>query len=107
MSVISVPYAGSTPRPELEATSGGRGSFSYADTKVYGPRQSSQYWITARRAWDPLTGLLISELLVPTTKLIVPGTGGGAKAPGKRNYGSQAVGFKPQGLVLIRLLKLD
>lgn len=80
--------------PDLPATAGGQGSFSYINTKVYGPRQMPSSYVKTQ-----------SGLLVPT-HIVVPGSGGGARAPGKRYYGSRAVGFKPEGLVLLRLMKL-
>lgn len=82
------------PAVDLKATAGGRGSFSYLNTKVYGTAQLPQGYVA-----------LQSGLVVPT-HLIVPGSGGGARAPGKRYYGSRAIGFKPEGLVLLRLMKL-
>jgi|tagenome__1003787_1003787.scaffolds.fasta_scaffold18518601_1 hypothetical protein len=91
---MSAPVQGA-PVADLTATAGGQGSFSYADTKVFGPRQQRQAW-----AQTP------SGIIVPTS-LIYPGTGGGAKAPGRRYYGSRAVGFNPNGLVLLRLMKLE
>lgn len=83
-------------QPGYPATAGGRGSFSYVDTKVYGPQQGPSQWVMTRNG-----------VLVPSGSSIVPGTGGGARAPGKRYYGSRAIGFKPDGLVLIRLMKLE
>lgn len=118
------------PRPLLPATSGGQGSFSYLDTKVYGPRQQRQMY-QAYYDWykgihesyigkpivvNPLTGYLEyddgGDIQLPYRQflgpagLIIPGTGGSAKAPGKRYFGSRAIGFKPEGLVLIRLIKI-
>lgn len=95
-----------TTRAELQATAGGNGNFSYADTTVYGNRQDRTRF--ANRTWAKVGGLW-----VPTAAgglagpLIVPGTGGGAKLPGKRYYGSRAVGFNPNGAVLIRLFKVS
>lgn len=104
--MADIPYV-TTPRPELQATGGGQGSFSYADTKVYGPRQPRQPYYNVQRTYDTATGLILSELIIPTSVFVIPGSGGGAKAPGKRYYGSRATGFKPQGLVLLRLMKLE
>lgn len=93
-------------RPEVQATDGGQGSFSYQDTKVYGPRQQRQIYLQPRFTYDPVTGVAIASAPVSTNALIVPGTGGSAKAPGKRYFGSRAIGYNPNGLVLIRLLKI-
>lgn len=68
----------------LKATSGGGGSFSFADPGVYVPGQS--------RANSP------------GNFLIVPGAGGGAKLTSI--YGSR-VGGSPDGVVIIRLTKVE
>lgn len=95
-------------RPELQATAGGLGSFSYADTTVYGNRQDRTGYINSMRfAW--VGGVYLPVYSAPSSSgsLIVPGTGGGAKLPGKRYYGSRAVGASPNGAVLIRLFKVS
>jgi hypothetical protein len=74
------------PVPEKNAGKGGKGSFSYADTSVYGPGQPS-------RLYDPGTSM--------------PGTGGGARLNRTAGYGSRALNFNPNGAVLIRLTKVD
>lgn len=66
-----------------QAASGGQGSYSFADTTVYGPRQ-------------PRSG----------GRLTIPGTGGGAKVNKLMPYGSNAPGFNPNGAVFIRLTKI-
>lgn len=71
------------------AAIGGKGSFSYADTTVYGPGESYAY--------ETISGAAIP----------VPGTGGGARVPGNRKYGSQALGYIHDGVVLLRLTKAD
>ena len=101
-----IPYI-SGPRPEIQATGGGQGSFSYADTSMYGVRQPRQQFVAIRRTYDGNTGLISSEVLVPSGIFVVPGTGGGTKLPGKRLYGSRATGFSPKGAVLLRLTKID
>lgn len=122
-------YLEPLPRSILFATSGGQGSFSYSDTKVYGPRQQPQIY-TAYTDWyrlsqissqdrqlivDPISGLLtyadgdvlsLSRTNLGSKGLIIPGSGGSAKAPGKRFFGSRAIGYNPNGLVLIRLIKI-
>lgn len=99
-----IPYV-SGIRPELTATDGGRGSFSYADTSVHGPRQYRGFGFTLKRTFE--NGDLISEIWVPASGVIYPGTGGGAKIPGQRKFGSRAVGFSPNGAVLIRLSRIS
>lgn len=92
-------------RAEVQGTAGGHGSFSYADTTVYGNRQDRTAF--AGRPWSLVGGVWVPGAAGPSTgSLIVPGTGGGAKLPGKRNYGSRAPGFSPNGAVLIRLFKI-
>lgn len=80
--------------PEALAMRGGKGSFSYADTSVYGPGQPENYERDPVSAWyqfiDTLTG----------------GTGGGAKANKTLPFGSRALGFSPNGVVYIRIFKL-
>lgn len=100
-------YADPAPRPLIVATAGGQGAFSYLDTKVYGPRQQRQMYQGYRQWYDDVTGVPLDTVQPLGPKgLILPGTGGSAKAPGKRYFGSRAVGFSPNGLVLIRLIKI-
>ena len=84
-------HAGQPPHPSQmiteDASSGGQGSFSFADTSVFGNR--------GNRSADPYWG-----------KPIVPGSGGGAKE-GLLKYGSYATGFSPNGLVYIRITKIE
>ena len=107
------------PHPVVPATPGGQGSFSYLDTKVYGPRQLPQMYNRIRFKWDyseftydPISGYRVNGGVTenvpisPPKGLIIPGTGGSAKAPGRRYFGSRAIGFNPNGLVLIRLIKV-
>lgn len=91
----------------IAATSGGRGAFSYGDTSVYGQRQYPSNYITKNRTYDFNTGLLIEEKLVATSYMVVPGGGGGVRANHKRLVGSKAQGYSPEGMVLLRLMKLD
>ena len=84
-------------------TDGGRGSFSYADTSIFGDRQQKSNWVTTQYIFDYVTGNITSVNKFPTTNTIIPGGGGGAKALHKMNYGSRAVSFNPNGLVVIRL----
>lgn len=72
--------------PAKPATNGGRGSFSYADTSIYGNGQARS---------------------IQNGEPIVPGGGGGAKADKKFKYGSKAIGFNPNGLVFLRVYKVD
>jgi hypothetical protein len=77
------------------ASNGGQGSYSYADTSVYGIRQYRQ----------PFTGEPGSPNLNPA---IIPGGGGGVKInEGAQLAGSKAVGYSPDGCVLIRIYKVD
>lgn len=95
-----------TVRPDMPASAGGQGAFSYLDTKVYGPRQQRQPFTRTVYVYNRVTGQPDLSQSIPTGKLIIPGTGGSAKAPGRRYFGSRAIGFKPEGLVLIRLIKI-
>lgn len=89
----------------VPATNGGQGSFSYGDTSVYGQRQFKGNAIRYLRTWNP-DGTLASEIAVPTDSPVFPGGGGGAKAPGKRWHGSKAIGYSPNGAVIIKVYKI-
>lgn len=80
------------------ATSGGQGSFSYADTSVYGVRES--------RSTPPPPPGWTSGTAYGSGKVIVPGSGGGARLNRLSGYGSNAPGFNPNGVVFIRLVKI-
>ena len=80
------------------ASSGAQGSFSYADTSVYGVRES--------RSTPPPPPGYISGPQFGIGKLIVPGSGGGARLNRLSGYGSTAPGFNPNGVVFIRLTKI-
>lgn len=87
----------------VDASDGGQGSFSYADTSVYGQRQIKGQYFEEVITYDYLGNK--KTIYVPTAKLIVPGSGGGARLPGGRKFGSHATGFDPRGAVLLRLYK--
>ena len=86
---------------------GGQGSFSYGDTSVYGPRDFRDNFIQINKAVDPYTYEVIRETPIQTGWGIVPGGGGGAKAPGKRWHGSRALSFDPNGVVIIKVFKIE
>lgn len=65
--------------PSVGSSSGGQGSYSFADTSVYGNRGIRE--------------------------LFVPGGGGGAKI-GTFKFGGAAVSWLPQGAVILRLTKI-
>lgn len=83
-----VPPEVPVPAKTILASSGGQGSFSFADTSVSGSR--------GNRSSDPTYG-----------RAIVAGFGGGARASSLLKYGSRASGFDPNGLVFLRLTKID
>lgn len=66
----------------VPASAGGKGSFSYADTSVFGPPQT-----------------------VGTFEL-VPGTAGGARVLKNLKYGSRTNGYNPNGVVVVRLTRI-
>lgn len=79
------------------ATDGGRGSYSFADTSVYGHRQL--------KSADGLNGRKVGYIFRG-------GGGGGARTsftlPGKvTRFGSHAVGYSPKGGVIIRVYKVE
>jgi hypothetical protein len=69
------------------ASSGGNGSFNFGDTSMYGPRELRSNESTSGRA-------------------LTPGGGGGAKAKPNAHYGGRAQSITPNGVVIIRLLKI-
>lgn len=89
--------------PEIQATDGGRGSFSYADTSVFGDREQRGTAQFRNKQVDYYTGAITTDVLVTGTKLSEPGGGGGARALRTMNKGSKAVSFDPNGIVVIRL----
>lgn len=84
----------------IPATNGGRGSFSYADTAVFGERQLKE---------DITIMVPIGSVFGGYNKLprpMIPGGGGGARGLRSLPYGSRAPGFSPNGAVIIRLVKI-
>jgi hypothetical protein len=75
------------------ASSGGRGSYSFADTTVFGER--------GLRVTDPRANSHGTE------RAVVPGGGGGARANRQLPFGSHAVGYSPHGVVVIRLTRIE
>lgn len=73
------------------ATDGGRGSFNYGDTSVWGQKQIKQTLTVGSLTHGP----------------IIPGGGGGVRANHKNPVGSDAAGYSPNGAVILRLLKID
>jgi hypothetical protein len=114
---------------DIPATAGGRGSLNFGDTSVYGARGPlGTYFASilnyARMTlwgndWGPPWGwpfangmsayigelLSIDDALIKST--INPGSGGGARIPGNRKYGSRSQGYIHDGAVLLRLSKID
>lgn len=84
-------------------TDGGRGAFSYADTSVFGAREQKHIGYQRVRQVDYYTGAITSDTLVASTIPVEAGGGGGVVANQNLPYGSRAVGFNPNGAVIIRL----
>lgn len=74
------------------SSSGGQGSFSFSDPSVFGPR-------------GPRASLNIGPNL-GTSRTVLPGAGGGAKANPSNIFGGRSPGAFPQGAVFVRLLKI-
>lgn len=70
-----------------KAGDGGRGSYSYRDTSVYGSREKAHA--------TPPTG---------RSQVIFPGSSGGARVNKLSRYGSRAPGAEPNGVVFMRLI---
>jgi hypothetical protein len=97
-SLMFNPTGQSSEVVERKASNGGRGAFSYLDTTVYGQREfASPYYNTGQTIGQAGN----------TSLTIVPGGGGGVRANRKRLVGSDADGYLPEGMVLLRLMKLD
>lgn len=122
-------------RPEFNAlaTAGGQGSYSYADTSVYGPRQLRSAYLPPNM-WTKTK--YFGEVGIPTIgsrsyfgggnttvpngeidydyyggrqfneSLVIPGGGGGARPLKNVKHGSYAPGFSPNGVVVLRLAKI-
>lgn len=103
------------------ATAGGQGSYSFADTSVYGARQLRQGWSYQKPqvgVWSvPQPGPygtsmgnfpngVVSYTTVNDSYLAIPGGGGGARPLTNLKYGSRASGFSPNGVVVIRLSRI-
>jgi hypothetical protein len=103
------------------ATEGGRGALNYADTSVYGARGPLGTYLRNIRNYthvvgetnwfeepeifiDPMTGQPLDPKI---SAAINPGSGGGARIPGARKYGSRALGYSHDGAVLVRLYKTN
>lgn len=112
------PRFGSSQAPAPLPTAGGRGSFSFADTSVYGLRQSRQLWSYLLPANGPRTvgsdGVTTVSLssgqvvYIPKTTPdpVIPGGGGGARPLSNLKYGSNAPGYSPNGVVVVRLSRI-
>lgn len=87
-------------------SSGGQGSYSFGDTTVYGQRGVRQNWVYQRPvAALPADG---TYSLIDTNSgtPYVPGGGGGARPASNLKFGSKAVGFSPDGVVVVRLVRI-
>jgi hypothetical protein len=74
----------------FEATDGGRGSFSHADPSKHGQREIAQ-------------NILGSQVPMP----IDPGDGGGARPLPLSKYGAAMAGYSPNGVVIVKVFKLE
>lgn len=92
--------------PPVLATEGGRGSLNFADTSVYGARGPLGTYSQLLFDYNPVTGDLIAVVESLIESQLNPGSGGGARIPGNRKYGSRAQGYSHDGAVLVRLTKL-
>jgi hypothetical protein len=99
----SLPTGGS---PGIPPTDGGRGAFSYVDTSIFGARGVKGFWMNNQYQFDWATGDILSVTQIATS-VKTPGGGGGTRAQRKHKYGSRAPTYSPDGLVMIRLVKLD
>lgn len=98
------PFPPSPGDPGIPPTDGGRGAFSYADTSIFGARGVRPFLVKPQYQFNYETGDIITTTYV-TTRIYLPGGGGGVRANRKLNYGSRAPTYDPSGLVMIRLFK--
>lgn len=88
------------------ATAGGQGSYSFGDTSVFGARQFRQAWAYLRPVVNTANGTVSYVPTTSNTALVIPGGGGGARPLGTVKAGSQATGYSPNGVVVIRLTRI-
>lgn len=102
--------------PERSAGQGGRGSYSFADTSMYGDRQikaqyqTPSYQIAQTHPTSTLTENRVASVTFANSGwLVIPGGGGGAKLkpPLTGKYGSKATSYSPDGAVLLRISKVE
>lgn len=80
-------YGGSKHLPVKEASAGSKGSMNFGDISVFGPGELPHY--------DAVGALMF------------PGGGGGARLNKLARYGSHAPAYNPNGVVQIRLTKIE
>lgn len=88
--IDGIPWPGggidpSSPEIETPTSSGGQGSYSFSDTSVFGNRETKPPPVYGGQG---------------------PGGGGGGAKVGTLRYGSRALGFDPNGAVIIRVMKI-
>jgi hypothetical protein len=110
------PFGAPTTIPVLP-TAGGRGSFSFAETSVFGQR-GTRDTLTYQVPTDAPSVLApdgsrtlrtgqVAYISRTTPSAVIPGAGGGARPLTNMKYGSKALGYSPDGVVVIRLSKLS
>lgn len=95
-----------SPLVRHDATAGGQGSFSFADTSVYGQRQFRQPWSYLRITGGYPVGPVVLTPVVSQSNLVTPGGGGGARPLTNLKVGSRATGYSPDGVVVLRLVTI-
>lgn len=96
-------------RDVMYSSGGGRGSFSYDDTSVYGPRDNGDTVYAAiafHFGGHSQVGSYNDNYWVYGVVPAIAGGGGSVKLPGKRFFGSQAPSYNRNGAVLLRLIAL-
>lgn len=88
------------------ATAGGQGSYSFADTSVYGQRQFRQPWTYMKPVIVFGAGTLTYIPVTDSNNLVIPGVGGGARPTKNLKVGSRATGYSPDGVVVLRLSQI-
>lgn len=92
---------------ERQGSRGANGSFSYADTSVYGPGTGPTYPLHFLRTYASDEPRILETRLYQALHVLVPGVGGGARINKKSGFGSYAPGYNPNGAVFIRVFKVS
>jgi hypothetical protein len=95
-----------TPSTKHPGSAGGQGSYSFGDPTVYGHRQIQQPWTYMKPVIGPPGTGYTTVLTMDADNQVIAGGGGGARPFPNIKVGSRAQDYSPDGMVLLRLVKL-